>query len=109
MSSPDAERFAAVALAFGLAFFFLGGAHLPTGAPGSSSQSGQNHSPSGTASSGGSRHFKWYGASHLSHSSGESSSPVSLLQITQKRGASTSSGCLGISGNLSFGIAWRIV
>jgi hypothetical protein len=57
-SSPDAVRLSAVALDFAFGFFCLGSAHFPTGAPGSSSQSGQNHSPSGTASSGGSRHFR---------------------------------------------------
>ena len=36
----------------------------PTGAPGSSSQSGQNHSPSGTADRGGVRHERCQGESH---------------------------------------------
>ena len=44
--------------------FFAGRRREPsseTGAPGSAAHSGQNHSPSGTASSGGSRHLRWYG------------------------------------------------
>ena len=42
-----------------LTFGFLRTPSVETGAPGSASHSGQNHSPSGTASSGGSKHFKW--------------------------------------------------
>lgn len=38
----------------------------PIGAPGSSKQRGQNHSPSGMASSGGIKHPRWYGESHYS-------------------------------------------
>ena len=51
-------------LAFAFDLLFLV-AHAPTAAPGSSSQSGQNHSPSGTASRGGFRHFRCHGLSHL--------------------------------------------
>lgn len=73
---PDALRFVpavassssfaadfAPALAVGRFLGFLP-EPMTTGAPGSSSQSGQNHSPSGTASSGGSRQCRWYGLSH---------------------------------------------
>ncbi len=45
-----------------LTFLALGFLRTPsneTGAPGSAWHSGQNHSPSGTASNGGSKHFKW--------------------------------------------------
>ena len=45
-----------VAADFDFAFGFFTVAHLPTGAPGSSSQLAQNHSPSGTSWSGGSKH-----------------------------------------------------
>jgi hypothetical protein len=66
---PDAFRFdPAPSLFFG---FFP--EPTTTAAPGSSSQSGQNHSPSGTASSGGSRQARWYGLSHCQHIPGQSS------------------------------------
>ena len=52
---------------FGFGPLGCGGAGMssgPIGAPGSSKQRGQNHSPSGMASSAGIKHPKWYGESH---------------------------------------------
>ena len=45
----------------------------------------------------------------LSHSKGESSSPLSWEQTMQSCGVSRSTGCLGKSENLSFGRARRKV
>ena len=63
----DALRFCpASAGPFDLIFRFAGLRPAPmiTGPPTSSSQSGQNHSPSGIASRGGSRHLRCQGLSH---------------------------------------------
>lgn len=106
-----------------LSFF----AAAPTEAPGLSSQSGQNHSPSGILSSGGVRQARWYGASHcithrlvkpttatttptFSHSSTSGpSSPLSSPHWIHASGGSTSRGCLGRSEYFPSGFAMNSV
>lgn len=79
-SSPSASSSSSLSTSDGERAFFArtpatavdrgrggGGGASPIGPPGCCVQSGQNHSPSGTAARGGSRQPGWYGASHYFH------------------------------------------